>query len=141
MEEKAERTIMAQLLALLIQMLLGFFFLVGSRPSIVPPDMGSEPLRSVTNIYAVEVIVQESMPMQVQLHVRGEHPDGCELPVIVEQMRSGNEITVMIYRELPPDVFCPMILQPYEDTIQLDGNFEPGDYVFRVNDTVVEKTL
>ena len=98
-------------------------------------------IRSYTNIHNVEVIVLESFPMQVELHITGEHPDGCELPVVVDQQRDGNTVTVEIYRELPADVFCPMVLQPYDDTIKLDGNFEPGDYVFKVNDFVVEATL
>ena len=34
-----------------------------------------------------------------------------------------------------------MMLQPYEDTIQVEGNFEPGDYVITVNGFVVEVTL
>jgi hypothetical protein len=34
-----------------------------------------------------------------------------------------------------------MILRPYNDTIPLDGTFEPGDYVFIVNEFVVERTL
>ena len=79
--------------------------------------------------------------MQVQLHVTGEQPDGCDFPVIVEQAREGNTVTVSIYREVPLAVMCPMILLPYDDTIPLAGNFEPGDYVFQVNDFVVQQTL
>jgi hypothetical protein len=56
-------------------------------------------------------------------------------------MREGNTVTVSIYRELPLDLMCPMILQPYEATIPLEGGFEPGEYVFRVNDFVLEQTL
>ena len=48
---------------------------------------------------------------------------------------------VEVYQEIPPDVLCPMILRPYNDTIRLEGDFEPGDYIFQVNDFVVEQTL
>jgi hypothetical protein len=128
---------------LLIRLLMAFLYLfLGVRSSTEgPPTSIGQTFRSETAIYDVQVIVQESLPMRVQLQVRGEHADGCELPVIVTQGRAGNTITVEIYREIPADTFCPMILQPYEDTIPIDGTFEPGSYVFIVNGFVVEQTL
>ena len=110
-------------------------------PTPTPFEAQSAAARSETIIDNVEVIVLESFPMQVQLHVTGTQPDGCELPVIVEQSREDNSVTVEIYREVPGDVFCPMVLLPYEDTIMIEGNFEPGEYVFRVNGFVVETDL
>ncbi|HLV35432.1 MAG TPA: hypothetical protein VKY59_09975 [Spirillospora sp.] len=129
-----------------IRILIALFMFVGVteeqtiRP-VEPPDSSEgHTIRSYTNITSVEVIVMESMPMQLQLRVSGEHADGCELPVVVEQERRGNTVIVEIYREMPADLFCPMILQPYNDIIPL-GTFEPGDYVFQVNDYTVERTL
>jgi hypothetical protein len=73
--------------------------------------------------------------------VSGYQPDGCDLPVIVEQRRDGNTVYVDIYRELPPDVFCTMQLVPYNDTIKLDGDFESGSYQINVNGVIVEVQL
>jgi inhibitor of cysteine peptidase len=135
------------LIDLLIRLLTGLVMLwfTGTSSSVpTPPSDGrpnSQTYRALTNISSVEVIVLESFPMQVQLHIRGEHPDGCEFPVVVEQRREGNTVTVEVYREVPIDVMCPMILRPYDDTIRLDGTFEPGHYVFQVNDFIVEQTL
>lgn len=84
----------------------------------------------LTNIFRVDVQVKE---MRISLDVEGEHPDGCEYPVIVDQTRRGNTVDVEVYREVPADVICPMILKPYRDMIQLDGEFEPGDYTINVN--------
>lgn len=129
-----------------IRILIALFMYVGiaeeqpMRP-VEPPDASeARTIRSYTNITSVEVIVMESMPVQVQLQVSGEHADGCVLPVVVEQGRQGNTVIVEIYREMPADLMCPMILQPYNDIIPL-GTFEPGDYVFQVNDYTVERTL
>ena len=88
----------------------------------------------LTNIHSVEIRVMESYPMQMSLEVRGEHPDGCDFPVQVSQARTDNAITVEVYREIPSDVFCPMILRPYADVIHLGGGFEFGSYTIRVND-------
>jgi inhibitor of cysteine peptidase len=132
-------TFIRLLLTLFAWLVLGTSTSVPPRPPASQP--GEETFRSPTNITSVDVIVMESFPMQVSLHVTGEQPDGCDYPVIVEQRREGNMVIVDVYREVPLAVMCPMILLPYDDTIRLDGTFEPGDYVFQVNDFIVEKTL
>lgn len=98
-----------------------------------PPDM-SQTDKVLTYIHDVSLIVMESWPMRVSLEVRGEHPDGCEFPVQVSQRRAGNSVSVEVFREIPSDVFCPMILKPYHDTIHLEGDFVSGSYTFAVND-------
>jgi len=93
----------------------------------------SESDKVLTNIFRVDLTQSESNPTRVSLDVEGEHPDGCEYPVIVSQSRRGNIVNVEVYREVPVDVFCPMILKPYRGTIALDGDFEPGEYTINVN--------
>lgn len=93
----------------------------------------SESDKVLTNISRVDVNVSRSKPLQIRLDVEGEHPDGCEYPVIVGQSRRDNIVNIEVYREVPADVICPMILKPYRDTILLDGNFESGEYRINVN--------
>ena len=78
----------------------------------------------LTNILSVDVNISE---------VYGEHPDGCDYPVHVDQSRDGNTVSIEVYRNVPADVFCPMILKPYQDTIVLDGSFTKGAYTIKVN--------
>ena len=87
----------------------------------------------LTNIISVDVSVSASDPPSISLDVYGEHPDGCEYPVHVDQSRDGKTISIEVYRNVPADVFCPMILKPYEDTIVLDGKFDAGAYTIQVN--------
>lgn len=87
----------------------------------------------LTNIFRVDVNFSESRPLRISLDVQGEHPDGCEYPVLVEQRRRGGTIDIEVYRNVPADVVCPMILKPYRDTISLEGAFESGDYTINVN--------
>ena len=87
----------------------------------------------LTNIMRVDVHVGDARPARVSLEVEGEHPDGCDFPVLVDQTRAGNRINVEIYREVPADVICPMILRPYKGRIQLDGRFDKGSYSIAVN--------
>lgn len=90
----------------------------------------------MTNINSVTVNVQESMPAQITLDISGEHPDGCDYPVMIDQEREDNVITLSIYRVVPTDVMCPMMLNPYEATVEVDGEFESGTYEIRVNGVI-----
>ncbi|MBZ0282646.1 MAG: hypothetical protein K8L97_18035 [Anaerolineae bacterium] len=106
-----------------------------------PTPPGTNAAQVLTTIDSVDALIMESFPAQIALNVSGAQPDGCEFPVIVEQTRDGNNVTVRIYRELPPDIMCAMILLPYNESIKLDGTFEPGTYQIDVNGTIIEVTV
>jgi hypothetical protein len=102
-----------------------------------PVVVQAAPYQSLTLISKVDALILESAPPQLQLVIKGDHPDGCQLPVKVEQRRDGKQVFVKIYREIPGDILCTMALQPYEDTIKLDGPFAAGDYTIDVNGFVL----
>lgn len=140
------------LVRILIVLMLIFFgamsvVRVSEDGGIIRGDFGRSPGQggggnvSLTVIEQVETLILESYPYQITLNVSGYQPDGCDLPVIVEQRREGNIVYVDIYRVLPPDVFCTMQLVPYQDTITLDGGFESGQYQINVNGTIVDVNL
>ncbi len=109
-------------------------FHVNGKPiEQVEPPMAQQTDKVLTNISRVDVTVMESYPMQISLDVEGEHPDGCDFPVQTRQRREGNQVMVEVFREIPVDVFCPMILKPYSDRIFLEGGFESGEYRISVN--------
>jgi hypothetical protein len=111
-----------------------------AAPSPVPVDgQAAEPQMKVLAVVEnVDVLMLEIFPVQIQLQVRGYHPDGCEAPVNVTQRREGNQVFVEIYRTIPAAMLCPMVLQPLDETIRLDGGFEPGTYTITVNGVVTE---
>src|SRR5690606_18447263 len=127
------------LTTVLLTCFMGTSTTVPSEP--FPPQSTEGTFRSPASITNVEVSAMASFSLQMSLRITVEQPDGCDFPVIVEQVREGNTVTVSVYREVPLTVMCPMMLVPYDDTIRLDGTFEPGDYVFQVNDFVVQQTL
>ena len=133
-----------EILIALLLMALGMLGLNAPDPPIAPqaadetqsPSQGDDvpaTEKVLTNIFKVDVQVMESFPMRIALDVAGEHPDGCDLPVHVAQSRDGNSIRVEVYRELPYEIVCPMILRPYADNILLDGDFVSGSYSVTVN--------
>ena len=102
----------------------------------------SAPGRRVPHqIENVDIVVLESYPMQIELHVTGYQPDGCDFPVQVEQRRTDHTVVVEIFRVMPEDTMCPMTIESYDATIRIEGGFESGSYTFDVNGFVVEVDL
>ncbi len=123
------------LLRLLLLLFLGSTSNAGSAPAVPVPPEG--PTMRVDHIIeTVDVMVLESFPMQLRLQLTGYQPDGCNFAVQVEQAREGNTIRVHIFRDVPEDVACPMMIVGYEDTIALEGSFEPGTYTIDVNGVI-----
>jgi hypothetical protein len=139
---------------IIISILVGFFMFLGvSQSASVPPDIDRPPVveetpitdeptfESLTNIEDVQGIVLTSFPAQLVLQISGAQPDGCDYPVTVTQTREGNTVTVRIYRVMPLAAMCPMMLVTYNESIKLDGSFEPGTYTIHVNDYTLEVTV
>ncbi len=134
--------------AVIVAMLLGFGFFFGARQStaeMVIPEVATveaqgaaAALESLTIVENVTIQVSTSLPATVTLQVEGFHPDGCLYPVEVQQTRTDDTVNVKIYRVVPTDVMCTMQLNPYSDTITLDGTFDSGSYTLDVNGTVLE---
>ena len=135
------------LLALIVGAFLTLFVANSSQtiaPVPVEPSVsegqggGSDTFQSLTVIERVDVVAAAS---HFEVTAAGYQPDGCEFPVVVEQGRTGNQITIKVYRDVPLAVLCAQMLVPYADTIRVEGPFEPGAYTIDVNGTVVEVTV
>jgi hypothetical protein len=98
-----------------------------------PPTETGDTFQSDTMIESVEVLILKSFPMQLQLHVIGYQPDGCDYPVHVEQNIISTTIHVQIFRNLPLAVICPASIVPYDETIAIEGSFTGGIYTINVN--------
>ncbi|MBC8098553.1 MAG: hypothetical protein H7Y11_03865 [Armatimonadetes bacterium] len=88
-------------------------------------------------IESVELVVMESAPPQINLVVKGYHPDGCKADTVVEPTITEGSISVRVYRLLPRNAICPMMLMPYEATIEL-GAVQSGAYTVTVNAFTLE---
>ena len=107
-----------------------------------PPPPTPEPwMRSYATIESVDVLVLESYPMQLHLHVTGTYAEGCVGELIIDQWRERNRVVVEMYQLTNPQIMCPAILRTFDMIIPLEGGFESGWYVIHVNDFVVEMDL
>lgn len=107
------------------------------EPTAVPGGSVSQPII----IDSVNALLLESYPVQIHLSVTGSIPDGCDYPVQIQQIRSGNTVTVNIFRMVDPAALCPMIARTFEQTIPLDGGFETGTYTIIVNQQTITVTI
>ena len=154
-----------EIIILLLQLLLAFFIGVPvsvsssgplpvepvvieapaqAAPTTVPggDEQAAEPqMRVLAVVESVDALLMESFPVQITLQVSGYHPDGCDATVEVTQRRDGNQVFVEVYRVLPAAVMCPMVLRPLDETVRLEGGFEPGTYSIDVNGVVIEVTI
>lgn len=112
---------------------------IEDSPIVTPEGDAMQQVPSV--VEQVEAVLLESDPVQIQLRVVGYHPDGCEVPLSIAETHTGSQVRVEIYRELPADVMCPMMILPFEETIRLTGGFAPGTYQIDVNGVTVEVTV
>jgi hypothetical protein len=118
---------------------------IAPAPAASPLSPVSTPSRQLLiapiQIDQVEVRIVESLPVQVFAHVTGVIGDGCSEAMPVKQTREGNTLTLTINRQRPAEAMCTQIAKIYEETIQLTGDFPPGEYVLKVNDVTQAFTI
>lgn len=105
-----------------------------------PEPLGALIIREIS-ISSIEVLILESFPYQINLHVTGNLQDGCSVLHDATQKREGNTVTVSITSERPKDAFCTLNAPPYDEVISLEGGFLPGDYTVLVNSVRENFTL
>jgi hypothetical protein len=94
-----------------------------------------EPENEQLTIQHVEVDVVRSVPTKIFVHIHGVILNGCtELGEIV-QHRDDHTIMVKIPTIVHQQI-CTMMARLIDNTIQLNGDFAPGDYEVDVNGTV-----
>jgi hypothetical protein len=80
-----------------------------------------------------DLLIMESFPPQIALHLSGNLPTPCNLLRIkVSAPDADNRITMDVYSLVDPGRQCTQMLKPFETTIQL-GSFPTGHYSVWLN--------
>lgn len=125
---------MIEWLIALMMALLSLFFVGEVTEVSGPPDGESFAIPSqALSFTEIESVTVTHAAQNVTLAISGYQPDGCDLPVLVTHEQRGTALSVQIYREMPADVFCTMMLVPYADTLTIEGPFEPALTSISVN--------
>ncbi len=85
-------------------------------------------------IDSVEVLILESLPVQVTVNVKGNMPDACTTVDEVTTNREGNTFNIQITTKRPAELMCAQVLTPFEQNIPLDvKGLQKGTYTVNVN--------
>ncbi|MCI0399087.1 MAG: hypothetical protein L0332_19080 [Chloroflexi bacterium] len=98
------------------------------------------PVASLATVESIEIIVQETFPVQVSVVARGMWPNSCTTIDRVEQRRTQAIFRVTLATLERHDVACPETPVPFEESVALDVLGLPaGIYIVEVNN--VEDTF
>lgn len=127
--------------------MLTFILLFGLALSACKPDdipaNGDYTYGQNALVDSVEVILLESFPVQAQVIVKGNLPDGCtELYEIVVEREDDQFVLTITTRRPTGDVACTEALVPFEETVDLDiEGLEAGTYTVVAQDQEDSFTL
>ncbi len=119
-------------------------------PAAAPsPTAGAAPAPTEPNVISgramvkdIEIIMLESFPVQVQVVISGNLPDGCTRIDQIEQARLGNTFQVTVTTRRPADAMCTQALVPFQERVPLDVKGLPaGTYTIDVNGVTDTFTL
>lgn len=103
---------------------------------------GGEPTTGLAPVDTVEVLIMESFPVQVNVIVSGNLPDGCtrlEEPTVDFD---GTVFDITLPTSRPADLACTEALEPYDKVIPLNVTELPaGEYTVTVNEVSSSFTL
>lgn len=126
-----------RILVTLFVLFFGISQEVGQEPAVPPTPAGVEEMyREDVTLENVQINVMESFPVQVRVDITVGH-NGCQAPIQTLQGQNGSVITIEVYRELPAESICPMMLVLTEVSVDL-GTLQPGDYQIIINGEVYE---
>ncbi len=93
--------------------------------------------RDTVYIDSMDLLIMESYPPQISLHLVGSLPTPCHLLRVEAGLPDeDNIIRIGVYSVVDPNLMCAMVLQPFEQGVGL-GSFPAGDYEVYVNDILV----
>lgn len=93
---------------------------------------GSAVTPNTLRVTDVQITTLRSLPPQILLNVTGEVSDACTDVDRVTQTRTGSEIVVTITTRREAEV-CAQVIKRVTRDVLLEGSFQPGSYVVRVN--------
>jgi hypothetical protein len=125
---------MIRILMLFVVLTLSACTLVETGPRPVPPP-------GVLSIERIEVLVQESDPVQVVAHVQGWLGDGCTTLGPITQTRSGSVIQVTMGAVHSGAQACAAIAPVVDERIVLEGLFPPGEYILEIQGQRISFTV
>jgi inhibitor of cysteine peptidase len=98
------------------------------------PEKKQGMIHRFARIEDFEIRMSESLPVEVNVLVKGYLQDGCTRIDRIRRSRSGNDFTVRIATIRPLGMDCTQAMVPFEETVTLlVKNLKAGEYTVTVN--------
>jgi hypothetical protein len=102
-------------------------------PTDEPPQGGA------VFINSADLLIMESYPVQIALHVTGDLPTPCHsFYSQVVAPDAENRIAVTVWSESDPELMCMQVLQPFDESVSIPMTGQPdGTYSVWLNGELV----
>lgn len=105
-------------------------------------DLDKYELGESALVETADPLILESFPLQVNVKITGNLPDGCTTVYQTESERDGNSFRIKILTLREKNAMCTQALVPFEASVPLDVFGLPaGAYRVMVYDVVTEFTF
>lgn len=114
-------------------------FLAGCAPGTATST--TAPIREAVYISSSELLIMESYPVQVSLHITGDLPTPCHtFHFAVAAPDAENRIYVTVWSVSNQAAMCTQVLEPFDESISvsMEGAAE-GTYSVWLNGEMVEE--
>jgi hypothetical protein len=110
-----------------------------ATPTPPPP---TEPILALAMVDSIQILTLESFPVQVNVQVRGNLPDGCTNLNETVSQRDGNAFSIAMTTLRDPNMMCTQALVPFTEMVPLEVvGLEAGTYSVSVNGITGSFTL
>ncbi|MCB0175156.1 MAG: hypothetical protein KDJ97_31905, partial [Anaerolineae bacterium] len=110
-----------------------------SDQAATPPADDDEIIYAEAQVTSASVAILESFPVQVNVIVQGNFPDGCTTVDQASQRQQDNTFFVNLITARPADAMCTQQIVPFEEIVALDvGGLKAGEYQVVVNEQPFE---
>ena len=93
-----------------------------------------ETVRGQARVDSIQILIEESFPVQVNVRVRGELPDGCTTVDEVITQQTGPTFQSVVGTIRPGDAVCTAATVAFEEVVALDVlGLDAGTYTVTVN--------
>jgi inhibitor of cysteine peptidase len=105
-------------------------------PVVIPTRINFSAYQEQAYIDQIQVLLLESFPLQVNVIVVGNLPDGCTSIVGTQAIKTEeNVFEIHVYTERMIDALCTMALVPFEENVKLDVyGLDAGTYLVKAYD-------
>jgi len=121
----------------LITCLMIAVFLAACAPIAVTPTPQGE--KGPVYVSSAELLIMESFPVQVRLHITGDLPTPCHsFHAEVSEPDTQNRIDVTAYSLYNPNLMCAQMLQPFDESVSVPMSGQAdGTYTVYLNGELV----